>query len=108
MSQTLPDAVEAYFRAYNAHDTDAASLCFTPDAIVRDDGEELSGMAAIREWIAASDEKYQATAQVTDSQEQGGETVVTGQVSGHFDGSPAELQFRFTLAGDKIAALTIL
>jgi hypothetical protein len=35
------------------------------------------------------------------------ETVAAGQVSGTFHGSPIQLDFQFTIDGDKLAASTI-
>jgi hypothetical protein len=35
------------------------------------------------------------------------QTTVTGRVTGDFPGSPVDLQYRFTLEGDKIARLEI-
>ena len=37
----------------------------------------------------------------------GNQTTVTGRVTGDFPGSPVELQYHFTLDGDKIARLEI-
>ena len=37
----------------------------------------------------------------------GDQTTVTGRVTGDFPGSPVDLQYRFTLEGDKIARLEI-
>ena len=37
-----------------------------------------------------------------------GKIIVTNRLTGNFPGSPIELEFVFTLDGDKIAALEIL
>jgi ketosteroid isomerase-like protein len=47
----LPKAIAAYIAASNAHDADACAACFTEDAIVRDEGREERGVAAIRDWM---------------------------------------------------------
>lgn len=107
MSIDLPDIIETYFRAANAHDTAAMSACFTEDAVVHDEGREYRGITAIRDWIDTTTQKYRVTINVTDIKEQSSNVIVSSQVSGNFDGSPVELQFHFTLEGDKIAALTI-
>ena len=36
-----------------------------------------------------------------------GKTIVTNRLTGNFPGSPIELEFVFTLAGDKIVSLEI-
>ena len=46
----LPKPVETYIRAINAGDTDAFQSSFAPDAVVKDLGRELRGLAAIRVW----------------------------------------------------------
>jgi hypothetical protein len=46
----LPKPVETYIRAINARDTDAFQSSFAPDAVVKDVGREIRGIAAIKEW----------------------------------------------------------
>ena len=107
MTITLPDVIETYFQANNAHDTTAMTACFAPDAIVHDEGEKLRGIVSIANWIHKTTRQYQATVDVTNVREQNAEIVVTGQVSGNFDGSPIQLEYHFVLEADKIVALTI-
>jgi ketosteroid isomerase-like protein len=107
MTSQLPPPIAAYIQAKNAHDTAALLACLTDDAVVYDEGETFRGKAAIKEWNDASIRKYQVTVEVTDVAQADGETVVTGLVSGTFEGSPAQLRFHFTVEGNKIAALSI-
>ena len=51
--------------------------------------------------------KYRPTVEVIDVAETDDRTIVTGRVSGNFPGSPINLRYAFTLAGDKIARLEI-
>jgi hypothetical protein len=51
--------------------------------------------------------KCRPTVDVIDIAETDDKTIVTGRVSGDFPGSPVELRYTFTLAGDKIARLEI-
>jgi ketosteroid isomerase-like protein len=81
--------------------------CFTPDAVVVDEGRTYRGSDEIRQWIAKTEEAYAFTLEVTHMAEQGSEAIVTCRVTGTFPGSPVDLRFFFTLEGDKIAALTI-
>ena len=46
----LPKPVETYIRAINAGDTDAFQSSFAPDAVVKDVGREIRGIAEIKEW----------------------------------------------------------
>ena len=41
-------------------------------------------------------------------EKQNGKFVLTNRLTGNFPGSPIELEFVFTLAGDKIVSLEIL
>ena len=107
MSQTLIPTIAAYIDASNGRNAEALIACFTPDAIVVDEGQTYRGSDEIRQWLARTVEAYAFTLEATHVAEQGSETVVTCRVSGTFDGSPIQLPFRFTLAGDRIAALTI-
>ena len=96
----LPANLAEYFTAQNAHDTDATLSCFAPDATVRDEGENITGHAAIRAWIERTSAKYRATAEPLEYSSEGGRAIVVARVSGNFPGSPADLTFRFGFNGD--------
>jgi ketosteroid isomerase-like protein len=104
----LPAVLARYFEAQNAHDTDALVACFAPDAVVRDEGEDIVGTDAIRAWKQATSAKYKVTAEPLECRAEDGQTVVVARVSGTFDGSPANLTYRFGLSEDgTIATLAI-
>jgi hypothetical protein len=107
MSIELPAPIAAYIAGSNAHDANACAACFTDDAVVRDEGREWQGIAAIHEWKKEVSSKYWPTVDVLDVAAADDKTIVTGRVSGNFPGSPVELRFTFTLAGEKIARLEI-
>ena len=107
MSATLPEPLSAYFGAKNRHDIDAMLAPFAEEVVVKDEGQERRGPAAICEWMEETTSKYHDTVEVTDVAEADGKTVVTGLVSGTFPGSPVRLRFHFTIEGDKIARLEI-
>jgi ketosteroid isomerase-like protein len=107
MFKTLSPTIAAYIDASNARNADAVIACFTPEAVVVDEGRTYRGSDEIRQWIAETEAAYAFTLEVTHAAEQGSETVVTCRVTGTFEGSPIQLRFCFTLEGDKIAALTI-
>ena len=106
MTHTLPPAIAAYLQAANAFDIDALAACFTPGAVVVDEGHTHRSLEEIRRWFAGT-RGYNVTLETTGVEEVGGETVVTNRVTGTFPGSPIELRFFFMLEGDRIAALTI-
>lgn len=107
MSSALPKPIDAYLASENAHDVEALAACFAIDAIVRDEGRTIEGLAAIKAWKAATTKKYQHSIVPIDAIETEGRTIVTAEVSGNFPGSPIHLQFIFGLTGDKIASLEI-
>ena len=82
--------------------------CFAKDAVVRDEGKTIKGLAAIKQWKAETKKKYQHTIEPLAVVQKDGKTIVTNRLSGNFPGSPIELEFVFTLDGNKIASLEIL
>ncbi len=107
MSIELPKAIAAYFEA-DKQDAAAVARSFTPDAVVRDEGHTYKGAAEIEGWKAASSAKYSYTSETIALDEDAGRIVVTNHLVGDFPGSPVDLRYFFTLAGDKIAALEIV
>jgi ketosteroid isomerase-like protein len=108
MKPDLPATLDRLYAAQNAHDVDAMVACFAPDAAVRDEGHDIVGTAAIRAWKEEASAKYRVTVEPLDCRVEGDRTVVVAKVSGTFDGSPANLTYRFGFAEDgRIGALEI-
>jgi ketosteroid isomerase-like protein len=107
MMKKVPEPLAAYFAATNAHDLDAMLAPFAPTAIVKDDGQEMRGTPAIREWIRQTKEKYRHTVAVLAVKEKDGSTIVTGRVAGNFPGSPVNLRYDVTVDAGKISRLMI-
>ena len=107
MALSLPDPIATYFRAQNAHNVDGMLGAFTRTARVRDEGQDLTGEAAIRAWIDDTTRKYSPSIDPIDVEQVDGQTVVKTRVSGTFPGSPIELRYRFRIADRLIAALEI-
>ena len=104
----LPMPISIYIDAENSGNTDALAQCFAENAIVRDEGQTIEGLAAIKQWKAETRKKYQHTIEPIAVDQKGGKTIVTNRLTGNFPGSPIELDFVFTLAGGKIVSLEIL
>jgi SnoaL-like domain len=104
----LPTPIVIYIAAENRGDSEALAECFAEDAVVRDESQTIEGLAAIKRWKAETRKKYQHTIEPLASSQKDGKTVVTNRLTGNFPGSPIELEFVFTLDGDKIASLEIL
>jgi hypothetical protein len=107
MSVDLPTPIAIYIDAENRGDTEALARCFAEDAVVRDEGETIEDLAAIKQWKAETKRKYQHTIEPFASAQKDGKTIVTNRLAGNFPGSPIELEFVFELDGDKIASLEI-
>jgi hypothetical protein len=106
----LPKSVETYIRAINARDADAFQSSFAPDAVVKDLGGEIRGIAAIKEWAHREIFAVNVTLDVKDAVERDGQTIVTVKIDGTFDRTglpdPLLMDHCFTVVGDKIGALT--
>src|SRR5438128_38436 len=107
MPVDLPTPIAIYIAAENRGDTEALTQCFAEDAVVRDEGQTIEGLAAIKQWKAETKNKYQHTIQPLASLQKDDKTIVTNRLTGNFPGSPIELEFVFMLDRDKIASLEI-
>ena len=102
----LPAPVAAYFAA-DTTGAEAVAQCFADDAVVIDERREHRGRTAIARWKTETSAKFRYTVERLGVHVSADQTTVTGRVTGDFPGSPVELQYRFTLEGDKIARLEI-
>jgi hypothetical protein len=107
MSLDLPTPVSNYFKAVNVQDVDAMLSAFSDEASVHDEGQEMNGRAAIREWVDDTTRKYRVTLTPIGVRQTDERTTVTARVAGTFPGSPVELRYHFTITGGKIARLEI-
>jgi hypothetical protein len=103
----LPTPIAIYAAAENRDDTEVLDQCFAEEAVVRDEGQTIKGLAAIKQWKTETKKKYQHTIEPLAFDQKEGKTVVTNRLTGNFPGSPIELEFVFTLEGDKITFLEI-
>lgn len=108
MIDNLPKPITFYISAENSGDTSLFDECFAVDAMVRDESETHRGLAAIKAWKAETKKKYQHTVEPLRIAERDGKFVLTNRLTGNFPGSPIELDFVFSLTGDKIVSLEIL
>jgi ketosteroid isomerase-like protein len=104
----LPTPIALYIDAENRGDAEALAQCFAEHAVVRDEGQTIEGLAAIKQWKAETRKKYKHTVEPLGAVQKDDKTIVTNRLTGNFPGSPIELEFVFTLDGNKIASLEIL
>ncbi|MDB6169626.1 MAG: hypothetical protein JWM88_2490 [Verrucomicrobia bacterium] len=102
-----PAVVKRYFETSNRRDVAAITECFTRDAAVEDQFGRRDGRAAIQQWIEEITRKYEPTFVPLKPAATEADVAITVSVSGHFPGSPVQLDFHFRLRCRKIAAMTI-
>ncbi|OFX04755.1 MAG: hypothetical protein A3D94_02630 [Alphaproteobacteria bacterium RIFCSPHIGHO2_12_FULL_66_14] len=107
MFPILPTPIAKYFEAKNLHAIDAMLATFSDLASVCDEGQEMVGHLAIRNWMEETTRKYRVTVTPTGVDQSDAKTIVTALVSGTFPGSPAQLRYHFTVAGEQITHLAI-
>lgn len=107
MTLTLPAILGDMVAAHNAHDIEAFLVCFSADAIVRDEGRTHHGQPALRAWFEEVSRKYRPVFTVNDLTYCDGEPVLAGEVSGDFPGSPIALRYYLGLEDGKIVSLRI-
>jgi hypothetical protein len=102
----LPEPIAAYFDA-DTRDAEAVARCFTKQAVVKDEGQTYTGVAAIKAWKSAASAKYTYTSEPFAVDHKDGGYVVTSRLTGNFPGSPVNLRFAFRVERGKIASLEI-
>jgi hypothetical protein len=107
MDIAVPGPVAAYLAAEKAKDSETLGRCFSENAVVRDEGREHRGVAAIEAWHREANAKYRYVLEPLEASASGSAAVVRARVAGDFPGSPAVLRFRFTLESDRITSLEV-
>ena len=117
----VPTVISTYLAAKLGSEVDIILDCFTDDALVHDEGQDHLGRVAIRAWLGELASKYTLTYRVLGAHRWPATAPTTAppttapttaaalrvEVAGNFPGSPVVLHQHFSLAGDRIAALTI-
>lgn len=107
MVSKLPDPLGTYFAAANARDPDGVAACFAVDGRVRDEGNDIRGRDAVRDWAEETGRKYRYRAEVTAVEAIANGALVTAHLTGDFPGNPVDLRYRFELRDGQIASLAI-
>lgn len=91
MSVDLPRPIVIYIDAENRGDTEAIAQCFAENAVVRDEGKAIEGLAAIKQWNAETKKKYNHMIEPLASAEQGSKIVFTNRPLGISPAVPSSL-----------------
>ena len=107
MNVNLPEIIQEYLDASNAHDVKAILSCFSDDALVHDEGKDFQGKKLIDDWIVKTIEKYKFQFKPLSAKSDDAKVVVSIEVSGTFPGSPVNPDYHFSIQGGKIRSLAI-
>ena len=108
MNTDLPSSVATYLAAEKAKDAETLGQCFREDAVVRDEGREHRGVAAIKAWHREANAKFRYVVEPLGASVGGPAVVVRARVAGDFPGSPVEMRFNFTVCEDRIVSLEVV
>lgn len=102
---SLPASIIRLIAAVNRGDTSAFLAQFTDDAVVDDWGRRFDGVAAIRRW---SDKEFiGANGHMVVKKAECAANVVTLDADWRSDSYGGGSRFVFTLAGDRVSAMSI-
>lgn len=103
---SLPAPIAAYFDC-DQRNADDLARCFTPQAVVIDEGHTHVGLEAIKAWKTAASARYTYSSEPFALEQADECQVVTSRVTGNFPGSPVDLRFSFRIDRDLISSLEI-
>ena len=107
MDPILHPVIQAYIDSEANAGVDRLEEFFSADAIVKDEGKSIAGIAAIKQWKQATKEKYQYTVEPLDSREDDDLIIMSARLRGNFPGSPVVVAYTFRVQGGKIQGLEI-
>lgn len=98
----------AHLAAHEARDVERELACYAEEAEVTDEGRTYRGTAEIRAWLGRAASEYTWTSELTAvRQEDARHWTAVHHLEGNFPGGVVDLRYRYTLANDRIATLTI-
>ena len=107
MKLNVPGPVATYLAAEKAKDSERLSQCFREDAVVRDEGREHRGVAAINAWHREVNAKFRYVVEPLEASVSCPTVAVRARVTGDFPGSPIEPRFTFVISDDRIVSLEV-
>lgn len=107
MKNEFTPIIARFIETMNSQDSAGFLTCFTPGAIVHDEGHSYQGHVEIQAWIEKAWASYQPRVELREIITTGPDTVFAGEVAGNFDGSPIVLRHHLTVADGLIVELRI-
>jgi len=104
----IPKVISDLIEAQNNSNSKAFSDLFSENAIVKDEGHIYEGKEAVKKWNEATNEKYAPKIKPLKIENEESKTLVSMEVSGNFNGSPAVLKYYFELEEEMVIKLEIL
>lgn len=104
----LPATIREFLTAHTARDTDTAARAFAAGAVVVDEGRTFRGTDEIVRFLRDAGSEFTYTTELVGAQRvDDTRWVAVNRLDGDFPGGVVELDYRFTLDGDRIAELVI-
>ena len=104
----LPATIRGFLTARTARDADTAARAFSADAVVVDEGRTFRGTEEILGFLRDAGAEFTYTTELIGAQRvDEARWVATHRLEGDFPGGVAELDYRFTIDGDRITELVI-
>lgn len=101
----LPRVISDLVAAQNNFNSAAYTKCFSENAVVSDEGKTHNGRKEIEDWIADSNERYEATIKPVGYEEHETGSILKTETSGNFPGSPIVLNYHLVIKGGLIQSL---
>lgn len=108
MPDATPEVITRYFEAQSKRDFKTLVSLFTVDGAVVDEGKTWNGAGEIRAWRDKAASVYEYTTDVLDVRAATkNQFVAQVHLAGNFPGGTVDLEYRFTLEGERIRRLEI-
>ena len=107
MTHSMPRAIAHYFDFQKSGSSEHLAACFASTAVVRDEGHQHQGLAAIAGWKRDSDERYQVSLTPLGIETAESTVKLLVHLEGNFPGRRTQLMHVFQLNNGKVESLEI-
>jgi len=108
----LPEVIETFIKAANAHNVEAFMSTFADDALVNDFARNFWGKEQIRNWADEEMIEPKVTFKAEEIIEHYGDFFITSLTDGNYDKSkapdPTYLDYFFTVKDDMIVKMIVI